>query len=826
MLKSVKVNYTISEISKIIHAQLTLKENCEIRNLIIDSRNFVSSQDALFFAIRGERHDGHKYINDLYNKGVRNFVVEQIPENSKDYPNANFLVVRKALEALQNLAAHYRKQFNYPVIGITGSNGKTIVKEWIFQILHSKINIIRSPKSFNSQVGVPLSVWLMNKTFNIAIFEAGISLSGEMEKLEKMIQPTIGVITNIGESHQENFRDYKHKAIEKLKLFKHSEILVYCKDHVLIDKLISDAPELSQKKLFSWSVNPGAGLRLVSNSKINDKTSLKIAYESEQVELTIPFTDNASVEDAMHVIACLCVLGFKLSDFKSQFESLLPVAMRMELKKGMNGCSIINDSYNSDLNSLNIALNYLSQQNQHSKKVLILSDILQSGKSETVLYSEVASLIKKYQVDQIIGIGKSIVSQADVFDIPKSFYSTTNEFLSDLSKKTFSDSSILLKGSRNFAFEKISALLEEKVHRTVLEINLNALVHNLNYFKSRLNPKTRLMVMVKALSYGSGTYEIAGVLQYHGVDYLGVAFADEGVELREAGIKLPIIVMNPEQNSFNLMIEYNLEPEIYSSLVLNQFQKTLENVGIPDYPVHIKLDTGMHRLGFMPNEIDTLINNIVQSKNIKVASIFSHLAASDENIHDEFTDTQIKLFDNLSSKIISKLNYPVIRHVLNSSGIERFPYGQFDMVRLGIGLYGISSMQQEQLEIVSTLKSTVIQIKHVPKSETIGYGRKGKAINDMTIAIIPIGYADGLNRKLSNGKGKLFINGHIVPIVGNICMDMCMADITGCTIHEGDEVEVFGKEIPVNEIARTLETIPYEIFAGIPSRVKRVYYQE
>jgi len=820
------VKYTISEISEIIHAKQIGNENSDIQYLIIDSRNISSSQNALFFAIRGDRNDGHQFIEELYNKGVKNFVVEQVPENHSKYKSVNFLVVSNVLEALQNLASHHRKQFSYPVIGITGSNGKTIVKEWLYQILHSKVNIVRSPKSFNSQVGVPLSVWLMNSTFNIAVFEAGISLPGEMEKLEKVILPSIGLITNIGESHQENFIDYKHKAKEKLKLFKNSDLIIYCKDHEIIDQLISEDPDLSKKQKFTWSEKSESTIQLISKSKKADHTILELVYKSKQYELSIPFTDNASVEDAIHVIACLFALGYEITDFKSQIESLLPVAMRMELKKGLNECTIINDSYNSDLNSLNIALNYLSQQNQHSKKIVILSDILQSGKSDKALYSEVSGLIKKYNVDQIIGIGTAILSQADVFDIQKSFYSNTNEFLTEFSKKTFSDSAILLKGSRNFSFEKISAILEEKIHLTVLEIDLNALVHNLNYFKSKLNQNTKIMVMVKALSYGIGTHEIASILQYQRVDYLGVAFTDEGVALREAGIKLPIIVMNPEQNSFNLMIEHNLEPEIYSFSVLRNFLKALENIGIPEYPIHIKLDTGMHRLGFMSHEIDLLIEELLKSKNSIIASIFSHLAASDEGYHDSFTLEQIGLFEELSNKITSKLQYPVIRHVLNSAGIERFPECQFEMVRLGIGLYGISSTNQNQLETVSSLKSTVIQIKQVQKDETIGYSRNATALNDMTIAIVPVGYADGLNRKLGNGNGKLFINGYIVPIVGNICMDMCMADITGCIIHEGDVVEVFGKEISVKEIAEILETIPYEIFAGIPSRVKRVYYQE
>jgi alanine racemase len=495
-------------------------------------------------------------------------------------------------------------------------------------------------------------------------------------------------------------------------------------------------------------------------------------------------------------------------------------------KKGTNNCTIINDGYNSDLNSLTIALNYLSQQNQHSKKTVILSDILQTGKSGKELYKEVAELISKFKIDQIIGIGKSISEYSNYFKIEKAFYQTTDEFLNDTSKSRFNEEAILLKGARNFLFERISAFLEEKTHRTVLEINLNAIVHNLNYFKSILKPETKIMAMVKALSYGSGTYEIAGVLQYNRVDYLGVAFADEGVELRKAGIVIPIIVMNPEESTFNLMLEYKLEPEIYSFNILHKFKTAVKKANLKNYPVHIKIDTGMNRLGFLKEDTDKLISELSGSNLIKVSTVFSHLAASDEEVHDNYTIEQIKYFNELSSKIQKEIDYPIIRHIANSAGIERFPEAQFDMVRLGIGLYGISATGKDKLATVSTMKSTVIQVKQVPKNETIGYNRKGKATKDMTIAIVPVGYADGLNRKLSNSMGKLFINGFLVPIVGNVCMDMCMVDITDCNIHEGDEVIVFGKEQSVVELANVLETIPYEIFTSVSSRVKRVYFQE
>ncbi len=820
------VSYTIQDIAKILNTDVVGKSSGEIQHLIIDSRNVFASANSLFFAIKSQRQDGHKFIPDLLKKGITNFVVEKLPENHHELTEASFLLVSNTIAALQQLTAYHRKQFSVPVIAITGSNGKTIVKEWFYHVLQAQKNMIRSPKSYNSQVGVPLSVWLLNDSYDIAVFEAGISMPGEMQNLEAIIKPTIGLITNIGESHQENFTSYKQKAIEKLQLFKDSEKLVYCSDHALVHELINADAELSRKNIITWSVNPGADIQIFSEVKNHHHTTLQVATKNQTNSITIPFTDKASIENASHVIALIIAMGYQVADFKGSFESLPPVAMRLELKKGINRCTVINDSYNSDLNSLGIALHYLDQQNQHKKKILILSDILQTGKDQTSLYKDVASMLGKYNIDELIGIGPSISIQSHVFNIKKGFYSTTTDFLEKFEPSLFSDSAILIKGSRTFEFEKISSILEEKVHTTILEINLNALVSNLNYFRSKLKSETKIMVMVKALSYGSGTYEIANILQYQRVDYLGVAFADEGVALRDAGIKIPIIVMNPELSSFELMIRYKLEPEVYSLNVLSRFSEAVKKLGENHYPVHLKIDTGMHRLGFMEDESELLISNLVNNEQVKVASIFSHLAGSDEDLHDSFTEKQIAKFEKISQQIINQLGYPVIRHILNSAGIERFPNGQFDMVRLGIGLYGISALSNTNLANVSTFKSTVIQKKHVSKNETIGYGRKGEATSDKDIAIIPVGYADGLNRQLSNGKGKFYINGFLVPIIGNICMDMCMVDITGCEVNEGDEVIIFGKEMPVTEVAKTLNTIPYEIFTGISTRVKRVYYHE
>jgi len=818
--------YKISEISDIIQARFTGKSNVEIINLLIDSRNIISSSNTLFFALSGDRHDGHNFIEDLYNRGIFNFVVENLPENHFNFPKANFLVVKDTLKALQDLAAFHRGRFNYPVIGITGSNGKTIVKEWFYHLMNGKKPLIRNPKSYNSQVGVPLSVWLMDNMYDLAVFEAGISLPGEMEKLQKIIAPGIGLITNIGASHQENFRDYKQKVEEKLKLFIDSDKIIYSKDMEVIDESIQNDPNLSKKEIFTWSKKTDADLRVEIQQNTFNQTIIEYQYKGKKDKVTIPFIDKASVEDAIHVIALICVAGFDPVEFKDKLDTLPRVAMRMELKRGVNSCTVINDSYNSDLNSLDIALNYLDQQTQHKHKTLILSDILQSGKTDKDLYVEVAELLKKFSINKLIGIGNSISAQREQFTLNKVFYPSTKDFLEDFNTDDFNDEAVLLKGSRNFQFEKISSVLEEKAHRTVLEINLNALVHNLNYFRSKLKPKTMIMAMVKALSYGSGTFEIANILQYQRVDYLGVAFADEGVALREAGIKTPIIVMNPEQNSFDLMLKHKLEPEIYSFKVLEEFKKEVKKANLRKYSIHLKLDTGMNRLGFVEHQIPKLTEYLKASDELKIVSVFSHLAASDENVHDHFTHEQIQLFSKLSDKIVGSFNHKIIRHISNSAGIERFPKAQFDMVRLGIGLYGISATGQNQLEVVSTLKSTVIQVKQVSKGQTVGYSRKGKAEKDITIAIVPVGYADGLNRQLSNGNGKLSINGFLVPIIGNICMDMCMVDITDCNIHEGDEVIVFGKEQPVAELANILKTIPYEIFTSVSSRVKRIYFQE
>ncbi len=816
------ISYTLSDIANITQGKRHGPSDPVIRNLAIDSRSFFDAAETLFFAFKGVKHDGHDFIPELVQRGVRYFVVERIPEN---LPDLECIVVSSSLQALQLLAAHHRKQFHYPVIAITGSNGKTIVKEWLFQLMENDKNIVRSPKSYNSQIGVPLSVWNMNETHDLAIFEAGISQVGEMEKLSRIIQPNIGIFTNIGEAHQSNFIDYKHKISEKLKLFHQADVLIYSKDNSLLASEIESGYAFRKTHLFSWSTKYPASLFIHGIEKEQTRTHIKARFEKKDWSISIPFTDDASIENAIHCWALL-LISYPPEQINGRFAQLSPVAMRLELKEGINQCTLINDSYNSDLSSLAIALDFLNQQQQHPHKTLILSDIPQSGKDETGLYKEVSDLIRSKHIDRLIGIGEVISRSKRFFKLPATFFPNTEAFLIELEKSQFKNEAILLKGSRKFEFERISRALQFKAHRTILEINLNALTHNLQFYRSLLKPTTKVMAMVKAFSYGSGSYEIANLLAFHHVDYLGVAFADEGVMLRKAGIKIPIMVMNPDPESFGSMLEYQLEPEIFSNEMLEQFHATLKRYSLDVYPIHLKLETGMNRLGFTPDDLDGLLVNLSMMKSIRVSTVFSHLAASDSSNYDAFTQLQLERFETMTKQIAASLNHSFCRHLLNTSGIERFPQHQYEMVRLGIGLYGISSYRQDQLENVSTFKTHISQIKWVDRGETIGYGRRGEIKERTKIAIIPVGYSDGLNRRLSNGVGKVWINQKFYPIIGSICMDMCMIDVNDSDVKLGDEVILFGKEFPLPKMAETLGTIPYEIMTSISTRVKRVYIYE
>ncbi len=823
--------YNIGTIAGITGGDLICDDHDDkvVTDILIDSRRLISPDNCLFIALVTKKNDGHRYIEELYNKGVRNFIISN-PEFQRD--QCNCILVPNTLHALQKLTAFHRKSFDIPVIGITGSNGKTIVKEWLFQLLSPEYTITRSPKSYNSQVGVPLSVWQLKEESQLGIFEAGISEPDEMEKLQAIINPTVGIFTNIGQAHSENFINMTQKAGEKLKLFTRVKTLIYSPDYPDIQETIIRSELLRKIKAFTWSRKQEADLRIthVQRNK-NNTTKISGIYQKKEIEISIPFNNEASIENAIICWTTMLQFGYKNEVIAKRMLLLQPIAMRLEMKEGINHCSIINDSYNSDINSLNIALDFLNQQNQHKKKTVILSDILQTGMNENELYGEIAGLLKQKGVSRIIGIGPAISKQANHFEIDKLFYYDTGEFISKFSFADFQNETILLKGARVFEFEQISQALQQKAHETVLEINLNALVHNLDYFRKKLHPHTAIMAMVKAFSYGSGSFEIANILQFHRIEYLAVAYADEGVELRKAGIKTPIMVMNPDEQSFDAIIKHNLEPEIYNFRSLNLLEEATRTNLIPDnkpVKVHLKLDTGMHRLGFSKEEIDPLIERMLQMRSIYVQSVFSHLASSEDPADDDFTRKQIDLFQQMAFRIMEHADHHILMHILNSAGISRFPDAQFDMVRLGIGLYGIPSTPEEkkQLENVSTLKSTISQIKVIPAGDTIGYNRMWKAERDMRIAVIPVGYADGLNRKLSNGKGYLYIHHQPVPIVGNICMDMCMVDVTDVEAREGDDVIIFGNEYAVSEMARQLDTIPYEVLTSISRRVKRVYYHE
>ena len=822
--------YSLTKVAEIVNGQLFgASDERKISDLLIDSRHLMDPNQALFFALQSHRNDGHKYIEELYEKGVRAFVVKQRPEAS--CPEAAFIVVADTLKALQALASYHRQQFSIPVIGITGSNGKTIVKEWLYQMLSPDYNIVRSPKSYNSQVGVPLSVWQMNESSELAIFEAGISEPDEMMALQDIIRPTIGVFTNIGQAHEENFINHAQKVGEKMNLFTKAESLVYCMDYSEIQQVVMRSGMSSKVKLFTWSRKFEEADLMVKEVVVGEKqTQVQCLYKGASLSFTIPFADAASIENAIHCIAVGLLMKMSPELIAERLLSLTSIAMRLEIKAGMNNCTIINDYYNSDVNSLSIALDTMKQQHQHQRNVVILSDILQSGRSEMDLYAEIAQLLKTKGVDMLIGIGEGISRQANKFDMERYFYPNVADFLAHFPFSKFNNQTILLKGARAFEFEQIGMELQEKAHETVLEINFNHLVNNLNHFRSKIKPETKLMVMVKAFGYGSGNLEVSNVLQYHNVDYLTVAFADEGVELRRAGINLPIMVMSPEVNSYDNIIKYHLEPEVFSFRNLEFIEKALENLALPEaHPlnVHIKLDTGMHRLGFSLGELPELIHRIQANPMLHVKSVFSHLATADNPAEDAFTLSQIHCFEE-GSAMIREAFPQAIRHILNTAGISRFPQYQFDMVRLGIGLYGVSTCEADKgmLQPVVSLKTTINQIKRIPAGDSIGYNRHGHAVHDMCIGIVPIGYADGLSRLLGNGNGKFYVNGRQVPVVGDICMDMCMLDLTDVEATEGDTVVIFDAEHDINDIARACQTIPYEIMTRVSQRVKRVYYQE
>ncbi len=814
--------YSTEDLNAILNAESFIKnKDILIRTILSDSRKLSDMNHALFFALKARR-DGHSFIPAIYEAGVRSFVISDSEFDTGVYPEANFYRVSDTLMALQDLAAAHRSKFNYPVIGITGSNGKTIVKEWLYQLLVPESNIVRSPKSYNSQIGVPFSVWEMNEENDLAIFEAGVSKEGEMENLARIIRPTIGILTNIGEAHSAGFESLNDKIREKLKLFDGVDLFIYS------DKYLAQYDgEIPGTNKFSWNYHGQANLEVFDDEVLEERFQfLRARFNGKDVQAMIPFTDQASIENAIICWASLLAMGYESEEVDKRLEKLIPVGMRLELKNGINNCSVIDDSYSLDLSSLAIALDFLKQQNQHQRRTLVLSDI--PGNDSEAVYEQVKNLLENKSVDRLIAVGEHISKYADDYPFETECFNSTTDLLEHFSSIKFQNETILLKGARSFEFERISQLLTQKVHETVLEINLNALEHNLNHYKMELGAGTKIMAMVKAFSYGSGSFEIANLLEFNKVDYLAVAYADEGVALRNAGCSLPIMVMSPDVMAFETIIQHKLEPEIFSIRVLNQLMEVLNRKNLENYPIHLKLDTGMHRLGFMETEVDELLEILVNTKGVRIQSVFSHLVASENPEHDEFTRYQIDLFFKLSERISQNLNYLFMKHIANTSGISRWPDSRFDMVRLGIGLYGIDSAYDSKspLQTVTSLKTSISQIKTIPAGDTIGYSREGKMPQGGRIATVKIGYADGYRRGLGNGNGKMIVKGKEVPTIGKICMDMCMLDISGIDAAEGDEVIVFNDQIRVEDIARQLDTIPYEVLTGISQRVKRIYYYE
>lgn len=815
--------YTVDSIREIVKGTfLTGGAPAPIAHLVYDSRAIAFPADSLFFALHTVHQDGHRFIGDAYRKGVRHFVVDRVVDTDP-YTDATFLLVEDTLQALQQIARHHRAQFRLPVIGITGSNGKTIVKEWLYHLLNEHYSIVRSPKSYNSQVGVPLSVWQIAGQHTLGIFEAGISQPGEMERLAPIIQPTIGILTNIGEAHDEGFLSLAHKLQEKLKLFETASVVIG--PEALL------RPTGLQQELFTWGTADSATLQVLRSEKGPESTTLTARYRGEQHHITIPFTDEASIQNALTCWCTLLLLGLAPGVISARFASLHPVDMRLQLVRGINNCTLVNDSYSADLTSLGIALSFMAQQQATQQHTAILSDFAESGKSAEELYRLIAESLRHHHVEKVIAIGEGISTHLPRHLAPGvrlQTYASTEDFVRTFKSSAFQNETVLVKGARRFQFERIVQLLQTKVHQTFLEINLNAVAHNLKQYQGLLQPGTRVMAMVKAFAYGSGGAEIASVLQYNNAAYLGVAYADEGIELRRGGITLPIMVMNADEASFPSLIEYNLQPVIYSHHLLQLFEQYLDEQGLTSYPVHIELETGMNRLGFPPSEIEALCRHLGRMPFIKVESVFSHLAASEDTAQDDYTAQQAAIFQQSVGLLEAALPYPFLKHIANSAAIIRHPHLQMDMVRLGIGLYGVEiATDKLDLEPVATLRATIAQLKRLHPGETVSYNRRGMVKEESLIATVRIGYADGYSRRLGNGVGRMWVNGHMAPVIGTVCMDMTMIDVTGVPgVQEGDEVIIFGRQLPVEQVAEWAGTIPYEIMTGVSGRVKRVYFQE
>lgn len=824
------MTYTIEKITTLIGAHRYGNADANIGFLLTDSRSLCFPEETLFFALMSERNDGHRYISDLYRRGVRNFVVSFVPnDRGKLYPDANFLKVENTLVALQRLAERHRDEFNVPIVGITGSNGKTMVKEWLYQLLSSEKVVTRSPRSYNSQIGVPLSVWLLAEQTQVGIFEAGISQPHEMLALHDIIQPTIAVLTNLGSAHQENFVSMEAKCREKLLLFHDAKTIVFPADDETVSRIVVESDYKGE--VLAWSEkNPDAAFYVESIEKTGTTSTIHYIYKGTAGTYQLPFIDEASVQNSFACAVVALHLGLTANALSDHMQSLEPVAMRLEVKEGQHGCTLINDSYNSDINSLDIALDFMNRRPDHKgrKRTLILSDIHQSGEKASQLYAEVSALALKRGVEKFIGIGPQLMGQVDKIAVAeKYFFNDCNAFIASEVFHSLRNEVILIKGARSFGFDRLTDLLVNKVHETTLEVNLGALVANLNHYRSFMQADTKLVCMIKADAYGAGAVEVAKTLQDHRVDYLAVAVADEGVTLRKNGITSNIMIMNPEMTSFKTLFDYDLEPEVYSFRLLDALVRAAEKEGINNFPVHIKFNTGMNRLGFDPvNDIEQLIEKLHQQNSIVPRSVFSHFVGSDADAFDNFSQHQFSLFDEASLKLQAAFPHKILRHIDNSAGIEHFPERQLDMCRLGIGLYGVNPRDNSIINNVCTLKTTILQLRNVSKDETVGYSRKGTLGQDSVIAAIPIGYADGLNRHLGNRHGYCLVNGQKAYYVGNICMDIAMIDVTGIDCQEGDKVEIFGDQLPVTVLSDALETIPYEVLTGISGRVRRVYYQD
>ncbi len=837
------MSYTIEHIAAITGGEARVRVAATIDHLLTDSRRIIAPAQSLFFALEGPRRSGVHFIPELYRQGVRSFVVTSLPDTT-EIPEANFILVPDTLAALQKLASFHRMRYSagengkeLPVIGITGSNGKTIVKEWLYQLMHTDHSVVRSPRSYNSQLGVPLSVWQIHPQHDLAIFEAGISQPGEMEKLEVMIRPTLGVLTMVGEAHGENFSGREEIFNEKMKLFHRTGEVIACGDDQLVEAAAKDNPA----HFITWGKQADCGIRIIQITTSDSSATVKLNFPvrkqtafSGELIITIPFIDQAAIDNAVTCAVTCWVLGMQADILCERMRALHAVSMRLELKKGINHCTVINDSYSADLHSLEIALGFLDQQAGRLPKTVILSDLLQSGLSDEMLIRQIVSGLQKHKVNRLIGIGPVFMQQRERIvsiypELHTEIFATTDEWLKRFRHSAFRDETILVKGARVFAFEQIVALLEQQAHQTLLEINLNAIVHNLKAYQAVLSPSTKIMAMVKAFAYGSGGAEIAGVLQHHQADYLAVAYADEGVALREAGIVMPIMVMNPEARAFDMIVNNRLEPDLYSFGLLEAFRAYLEKEGIRDYPVHAELETGMNRLGFAVQDADKLANALKQDGCLKLQSLFTHLAASEDPEQDAFTKAQFRSFETAAAVLQQQLGYTFLKHIANTAAAVRHPALQLDMVRLGIGLYGIDTGDSDQLNLqtVATLRTTIAQIKELNAGESVGYNRRAVMAQPARIATVRIGYADGYPRSLGNGKGFMLVAGKKAKVTGSVCMDMTMIDITDMPdAKEGDEVIVFGKDLPVQQLAAWAGTIPYEIMTGVSQRVKRVYYEE